>query len=467
VPGQDNGVGNDFFLPGVTAMACSLLNARVSRGVLLVLAAAACAAPLGCGESAEKKKAKVPLVRVSHPVTHTVTDYEVFTGRTEPYKNVDVRSQVTGLLMEVNFQDGQDVKEGDLLFVIDPRLFKAEVDKAEAAVQQAEAAVQQKYTAYQVAQQLSTAKNVQTRIDLATAVADYEAAQATVKLNKAMRDTARINLSYTEVRAPFNGRVSKRMVDPGNVVKANDTVLTNIVTVDPIYATFYVDERTRLRVVRLIEEGKVPSARKEEVPVRMGLADEEGYNHYGTINFVDNQVDPQTGTLRARGIFRNVKIPPTVVASLVGVCGVPGGKAPLLYVGIAFPRKLGITPLLTPGLFVRVQTPIGPPHPAILVAEAALGTDQGRKFVYVVRDTTDSKTGEKKSVIEQQPVTVGALQPDGLRVIEKGVTEQDLVVVIGLQRIRPKMEVRPEVIDMPRQRADRTPFSSNATTQGK
>src|SRR5438045_3957385 len=138
-------------------------------------------AVLGCGEGEHKKAAAVPTVRVSHPVSGNVTDHEVFTGRTEPFKTVDVRSQVTGTLMEVHFQDGQDVKAGDLLFRIDPRLFKAEVDKTEADVQKAEATVAQKFTVYQIAQRLSTEKNVQTRIDLATAVAEYEAAQATVK----------------------------------------------------------------------------------------------------------------------------------------------------------------------------------------------------------------------------------------------------------------------------------------------
>ena len=188
---------------------------------------------------------------------------------------------------------------------------------------------------------------------------------------------SKVNLGYTIIRSPINGRISKHMWHPGNVVEANKTVLTNIVTLDPIYATFYVDERTRLRVTRLVETGKVKSARVTEIPVKMSLADEERFTHTGTINFVDNQVDPQTGTLRVRGLFRNLRVPPTMGAR--GSAWKPRrwGWGRSIAGATLIPSDTDIGQLLTKP-FMRVQVPIGAhTHKALLVIKALLGIYAG------------------------------------------------------------------------------------------
>ncbi len=390
------------------------------RGGLFALTLCTGVAVLGCSEADTKKHLKPLDVRVSYPITRTVTDHEVFTGRTEPYRNVDIKPQVTGNLEAAYFEEGQDVEEGMLLFKIQQAPFKADLDKAEADLERARADLRGAERDYNRATKAEKGISAQ---DKDKAIRDFEVARAQVLVSEASLAMARVTFAYTEIRAPLSGRISKRQVDPGNIVKANETVLTNLVSLEPMYATFFVDERTMLRVRRLVEEGKVSSARIPRVPalvglghlvpgagfiagahgfsrvtVHMGLADEDSYPHKGAVNFVDNQVDSLTGTLRARGVFPN------------------------------------LTRLLSPGMFVRVQVPIGRPHKVLLVAEAALGTDQGRKVVYVV--------GKDDKVV-QKTVKIGALQADGMRVIEEGVTREDRVVVTRLQSIRAGMPVQP------------------------
>ena len=217
---------------------------------------------------------------------------------------------------------------------------------------------------------------------------------------EADRDLAALNLDFTRVTAPIGGRLSRRMVDPGNLVKADETALTSIVSLDPMFVYFDVDERTVLRIRRLIREGKIKSRTETELPVQVALADEDGFPRTGFINFSDNKVDPNTGTLRVRGVVENPK--PHV---------------------------------LSPGMFLRVRLPIGKPYQALMIAERALGTDQGRKFLYVVNGDDE---------VEQRPVKVGQLNDEGMRVIEQGLQPGERVIVNGIQRVRAGKKVKPK-----------------------
>jgi RND family efflux transporter MFP subunit len=337
------------------------------------------------------------------PVTRTVTDYEDFPGRLEAVNSVEVRARVTGHLDKVHFKEGTDVKEGDLLFDIDPRVFRAEVNRAEANLVQAQAHLTRLEADYVRAVPLHRKGAIgQEEFDKITG--DRAEATAAVGVARAAREQAELNLGFTRVRSPLSGQISRRFLDPGNLVKADETPLTTIVSLDPIYAYFDLDERSTLLAKRLIREGKVKWSPDVGLPVFLGLADEEGkFPRQGTIEFADNRVDADTGTWRLRGTFAN-------------------------------PDRS-----LTPGLFVRIHLPIGEAYEATLISEQALGTDQGQKFVYVVQD--DGK-------VEYRRVKVGRLH-NGLRVILDGLEPRLPVVVSGLQRIRPGMEVRTKVVEMP------------------
>ena len=296
---------------------------------------------------------------------------------------VEVRARVNGYLEKVNFKDGDEVKEGAVLFEIDPRPYEAEVARTEAAVGQSEAHYKRLEADLKRARSL-VARQAIGREEFDKIVGDYAEAGASVGIAKANRDLAKLNLGFTKVTAPISGRLSRRMVDPGNLVKADETILTSIVSLDPMYVYFDVDERTLLRFRRLIAEGKIKSRTQAEIPIFAALADEEGFPHKGIIDFSENRVDPNTGTLRVRAVIANPA-----------------------------PR------VLSPGLFMRVRLPVGTPHKALLVAEQALGTDQGRKFLYVVKPGKDKDGKAVPNAAEYRPVNVGALH-DGLRVVDRG-----------------------------------------------
>jgi multidrug efflux system membrane fusion protein len=412
-----------------------------SSALLVFLGALAALLPVGCNpQETGPVQTKPPRVFVSAAIVRLVSDYEDFTGVTAAVNTVDVRARVTGYLAKTylgrdkgQIKEGDEVEKGQVLFVIDPRPYKAELAKAEANLAQAKAHLDRLNLDYQRALALLPTKAI-SREDADKIRGDWAEAVAAVEAAKASLESARLNVEWTEVRAPISGRISRRMVDPGNLVKADDTVLTNIVSQDPMYAYFNVDERTVLRVRRLIHEGKAPSASAAKVPVHMELLDEHNFPHKGFINFIDNQLDAGSGTLRLRGCFANPKDP-------------------------ADPRK---PRLLTPGLFVRVRLTIGTPHRAVLVAEQALGSDQGQKFLYVVG---------KDNRVEKRRVQVGAIhpitfwQPDEenrllyrqvvvpLREIlpdpaghKTGLHEGERVIVNGLQRAREGGVVTPEEV---------------------
>jgi RND family efflux transporter MFP subunit len=373
--------------------------------VVLTLALCGCAPP--AGGPGGPGGAMPPEVKVSLPVTRTVTDYEDFPGRTDAVSSVDVRARVTGYYLEtVKLREGLEVKKGETLAEIDPRPYQAELNRAEANLVQAQAHRDRLESDFKRAAALY-AKGSMSREDYDKFGGDRAEAVAAVGVAVAQREAAELNLKFTKLEAPIAGLISRRYVDPGNLIKADDTILTNIVSQERIYAWFDVDERTVLRVQQMVHEGKITWSPEKGLPVWMGLANEKGFPHEGTINFADNRLDVDTGTWRLRATFDN-------------------------------PRR-GPLRLLTPGLFVRMHLPIGTPYPALLVSEQALVTNQGQKSVFVVKDDNTA---------EERRVTVGRLH-DGLRVIEEGLSAGEKVVVTGLQRVRAKNPVKPVLVDMP------------------
>lgn len=376
--------------------------------VLLGLPTALLLALAGCShESSTSASPPPPMpVTVAYPVDEDVTEYSDATGRTAAIDSVDIRARVWGYLDKVNFKEGNLVKKNDILFEIDPRTYKAVLTEAEGRLASAQAKADRLEADLKRADQLLISKAI-SREDFDKIYGDRSEAVAALGALKGSLDQAKLDLEFTKVRAPVDGRVGRAVVTVGNLVQSGQnggTVMTTLVSVDPMYVYFDVDERTVLRVRQLIREGKAKSARDITWTVYLGLANEEGYPHKGTIDFVDNQVNPKTGTLRLRAVFANQD------------------------------------ERLSPGLFARVRVPIGYPHRAVLVNERAIDTDQGQKIVYVVNS-------DKKVVV--RPVRLGIVQ-DGLRVIEEGVAAGEHVVLSGLQQVRPGMVVQPEIVAMPR-----------------
>jgi RND family efflux transporter MFP subunit len=352
---------------------------------------------------------EAPPVTVAKPLEREVTDHADFTGRTEASQIVEIRARVSGYLTKVNFKPGAEVKKGDVLFEIDPRPYQADLDQARANVGLEDAKLKNAVADYNRNSRLSGKVGAVSQQELDKYLAVRDEADASKKAAEAKVETAKLNLDWTKVLAPCDGRVSRNLIDAGNLVTRDVTMLTTVVADDPMFAYFDVDERTVLQVQRMIREGKSDSARDTEKPLYLGLANEEGFPHRGVIDFIDNQLDAATGTIRLRGSFSN-----------------KDGR-------------------LTSGLFVRVRVEIGRPHTGLLVTERAVMTDQGQKFLYVLATAKDDP---KKVIVDRRDVTAGGLF-DGLRVIEAGLRADDQVVVNGLQRVRPGMPVTPELRDMP------------------
>jgi RND family efflux transporter MFP subunit len=381
----------------------------------------------GCSRKEAKMGDDKPVAVVVTPaVTREVIDHEDFTGRIEAIDRIDLRARVTGYLQKVDFKEGATVKKGDLLFQIDPRGYKAEFDLTEAKVGEANVRVKRLKADFDRAKVLR-ANNSISREEFDKIAGDYNEAVAAVDSAIATRQVAKTNLEWTQVVSPVTGVTSRAMIDPGNLVKADETILTTIVSLDPIYAYFDVDERTDLKLERLVREGKIKSSKDSDVTVLLALADEEDFkDHVGTINFVDNHLEPTTGTKRIRGIFPN-------------------------------PQRL-----LAPGQFVRIRLPIGTPHRAVIVPEIAVGSDQGQKYVYVV--DKDNEVSYRKIKVGQQMKTYRVVEPpvyklkkdgtpdldaQGRKVLIEGLEEGEKVVVNGLQRVRPRIKVDAKVEEIP------------------
>ncbi|MBI3823316.1 MAG: efflux RND transporter periplasmic adaptor subunit [Planctomycetes bacterium] len=375
---------------------------------------------VGCTtRGAEKPPGKPPEVLVTAAVSAPITDFEAFTGRTEAKNTIEVKARVTGYLDKVLFKDGATVKEGDVLFEIDPRPYEIELRRADANLIKGEAKAKRAEADFRRAEMAKQSKSISPeKFDEISG--DRNLAKADLDVIRADVARARLNLLYTKVivptldngkpadpKQPRLGQVSRRMKDPGNLIKADETMLTTIVTHDPMYVYFDVDERTVLRLRALIAQKKIKSV--NEMTFDFELANDEGtYPHAGQISFEDNRLDAGTGTLQLRGEFKNTK-------------------------GLA------------PGLFVRLRLYIGAPRTAVLVPERALGTDQGQKFLYLVKKETDKegKVMHKAEYRGGADLELGALR-DGWRVVEKGVNAGDIVIWSGLQRVRKDATISPK-----------------------
>jgi RND family efflux transporter MFP subunit len=379
---------------------------RTRHTVLGRLAAAALpvlAGPLllsGCGPAspAGNSGTKPVDVVVTTPVKDRVTDFQDFTGRLEALKTVEIRAHVSGYVMEVPFKEGDLVQQDDLLFQIDQRPFQADYNQALANLNQAQAELNlQEKNSKRMQKLRDTAAITQEEYD--QVLAALERAQAAVGAGVAARDRAKLYLDYTRVIAPVAGRISRRYVDPGNLINADQTLLTTVVTENPMYAYFDVDERTYLDLVGAAPGDRGDWLAKLHYPVFVRLANEEDYTHPGTVDFVDNRLNGNTGTIRVRGVFEN-------------------------------PRNL-----FRSGLFVRVRLPIGQSYETVLIPDEAILSDQGRKYVYIVND---------QNAVEYRAVELG--QAVGtLRVIKKGIAAGDKVIFNGMQRVKPKTEVQATV----------------------
>jgi RND family efflux transporter MFP subunit len=395
---------------------------RATAGLSLLLFATLSLS--GCEQqSTAGAGAGAPPVTVAYPIEKEVTNYEDYTGRTAAIDSVQVTARVTGYLDKIYFLEGAEVKEGTVLYEIDPRPYQAAYDQAKAQVAQSQAALTLA-KANRVRYEELFQKKVATAQDVETYRSQEAQAAATLAASQANLETARLNLGWTKVTAPVAGRLGQTLVSRGNLVTADQTKLTTMVSLDPMYVYFDVDEQNMLKVHRLVREGKIKAKSEKEVPVLFGLSDEApNFPHNGTVDFTDNRVDINTGSLRFRAKVDNEK---------------------------------GI---LTPGLFVRVRLPIGDPHETLFVREEALASDQGRKIVYTVEwkpvfedgkpvyvesGTGPDKTKEQKMgwIVAVKPLTkVGSLR-DGFRAIEAGLAPTDKVIVTGLQKIRPGKEVK-------------------------
>ena len=401
-------------------------------GFLVAITIAGCAKP-----PAAAVKAGPPDVLIEAAVSRPVTDYEDFTGHTEAYKVVDVRPEITGKLKTVYFKDGDFVHKGDPLFEIDDVLYKATMKKAEADVAKSKADIANWKAQIQLSKaELKRAETAfmqmaaaQTDVDKAQAsldvgIAQLAAAGASLDATEANLDTARIHYGYTTIRAAYSGRMSRRMVDPGNIVKENETTLTRLVVLDPIYVSFDIDERTVLMFRKLIQAGKIASSRDAKLEVKVGLADDDDYSLKAILTFADNQLDLNTGTLRFRAEMPNTPLQFRPLPALVGIPAAVGSE------------QTGLK-LLSPGMFVRVRLPVGKEHAGVLISEEALGSDQGKRFVYVLN---------KDNEAELRHVKPGP-QDGKFRVIDEGLASGERVIVSGLQRVRPNMKVNPKLRD--------------------
>jgi membrane fusion protein, multidrug efflux system len=367
----------------------------------------------GCQKESPQAAAPIPVVPISHPVERPVTDFLDFTGRTDAVHSVNIVARVTGYLVQMPFAEGAEVKKGDLLFQIDPKPYEAQERLGAAQVASYEAQLQLAKKNFERVQILSKQKGIsQQEFDQNKSAEDQ--AVAMLDSARANLEIYRLNLQYTRVTSPIDGQVSRYFLTLGNLINQDQTLLTTVVSLDPVYAFFDVDQRNLLRIRRAINEGKLPARRdsssnEPQIPVLLGMPGEQTFPYKGYINFANNQLNPNTGSIAVRGVFDNPK-PPNGVR------------------------------LMLPGMFVRIRMPLGPPHPALLVIDRAIQSDQGQKYVYVVN-------AEKKT--EYRQVVTGALQSNGLRAISSGLTKDDWVVIGAIQQFRPNMQVKTEQTAMP------------------
>jgi RND family efflux transporter MFP subunit len=351
----------------------------------------------GCEKHSEFVPPPPPEVTVQQLQSRQVVDHVTFTGNTRATATVELRARVSGYLQRIAFEDGAFVKRGELLGVIEQAPFQAVLESKQADLERAKAAMQLAQVELRRTAALEQ-KRISSQQDVDQRRADMAAAQANVAVAQAAVTNAQLDLDYTEIRAPIAGRIGRHLVDVGNLIQAQQTVLAIIETLDPIYAYFYVSESDLLRFRKMIRENELPDPEKQPPLIRLALANEQGFPHEGTVDFRDLGVDPETGTILVRAVFPNPKH------------------------------------ILLPGLFVRLQAPVGEPKPRLMIDERAIATDQRGDYVLVVN--SDNK-------VAYRPVELG-LAAGGMREITAGVSPEEWIVVNGLQRARPGAVVQPQ-----------------------
>jgi RND family efflux transporter MFP subunit len=381
----------------------------------------------------------LPSVTVARPVTKKIVEWDAYTGRLEAVHLVEIRARVDGYLQSIHFTEGQIVKKDDLLFVIDPRPLEAELNSAKAKLQQSKSQLQQALAMLDVAKAKSSQSDAQltladvrykrvqslaqrnaasqeeldlreaeflqakadvegVRAEMISAEAAIATAEAEIQMSQAGVQTAELNLQYTRIRAPVSGRISRQSVTPGNLIaggSSTSSLLTTIASIEPIYCVFDSTEQDVLKYMRLAQSGDRESSRVARNPVFLGLVDEKGFPHLGHMDFVDNRFDTDTASMRARCVFPNDD------------------------------------QILIPGMFARIRIPGSAAREAVLIPDSAIGTDQSSQYVYIVVE----------GIIQRRPVTPGPIV-DGLRVIRKGLSGDEILVIEGLLKARPEMQVR-------------------------
>jgi RND family efflux transporter MFP subunit len=369
---------------------------KLSLLALSVAVLAACAR----NEAAEAPAAP-PAVQVSKVISKPITEFDEFTGRFEAVEHVEVRPRVSGYVAATRFEQGHEVKKGDILYVIDPRPYQATLKQAQAELARARTQLKLAQSERERANRLIEKRAIsQEEFDERTS--GSEQASANLAAAEAAVESAALDLSFTEVRSPIAGLVGRAEITAGNLVAAGQTLLTTVVSVDPIYVSFDGDEQVYLKYVGMDLRGERKSSRNAPNPVWAGLADEKGHPHEGHMVFLDNALNPETGTIHARGLFRNPE------------------------------RRF------TPGMFARVKLVGSGQYDALLINDSAVGTDQSVKYVLKVG------AGNK---VEYTPVKLGPLV-DGLRVVREGLAPNDVILVKGLQQVRPGTPVTPQLVAM-------------------
>jgi RND family efflux transporter MFP subunit len=371
----------------------------------LVLSAG-CGKPGGGAQSAPPP----PQVSVAQVLEKRVKDWDEFTGRLQAVESVEIRPRVSGYIDRVAFTEGSLVKSGDLLFVIDPRPYKADYDRAAADVKRYKTALELARIELVRVQRLKDSGAVSEE-ELDERKSTVAQAESNVAGSEAALEAASLNLNFTRVTSPIAGRVSRAEVTRGNLVTGGSnggTLLSSVVSMDPIYLYFDADEQSYLRYAQMARSDERPNSRDSRKPVQVGLADEEGFPHAGTVDFVDNQLNPQTGTIRARAVLQNKE-----------------GR-------------------FAPGLFARVQLLGSGEYLAILIEDRAVNTDQSQKYVLLLGANDQ---------IEYRKVTLGRVI-DGLRIVREGLKPGDVIVVNGAQRVHPGVKVTPQRVTMGANGAD-------------
>lgn len=372
------------------------------------LAAVALVASLlsaGCDRTAaQPADPPPPKVTVAQVIARDVTEWDEFTGRLEAVNTVEVRPRVSGYVASARFREGAIVRKGDLLFQIDARPFQAEADRLRAELTRARATVKRAGSELQRAERLAS-ENAMSHEEHERRASFAQESSAQVSAVEAALRVAELNLEFTRVTAPIDGRVGRAIVTEGNLVSSGPgeaTLMTTVVSLDPIYAAFDADEQAFLRHLGVSRQGSRAARGQQELPIRLALANDTDFPREGRLNFLDNRIDPATGTIRGRALFRN-----------------PDHS-------------------LTPGLFVRLQLPGSAAYRGMLIQDRAVGTDLDKRFVMVVA---------ADSVAQYRVVTLGPMV-DGLRVVRSGLDPQDRVIVNGLQRVRPGAKVDVETVAM-------------------